>query len=164
MEVPGASKLSLGYAVQSKIESSQNGFAILRGTYLNADYRYWFGYLPVPRYSVLDDRHVMFLDMLEVSEIENLKQKVTTAVKSEANPLKLTGPPGSPNEAWAQYATVLHENDMFRMYYSTNINDIKWNCNIAYAESDNGIHWTKPELGIVEYKGSKNHNLLIPNL
>jgi hypothetical protein len=161
---PGASKLSVGFAVQPKVESDQYGFAILRGTYLDVEYKYWFGHLPVPRYSVRDDRHVMFLDMLEVSEIKNLQQKVTTAVKSEANPLPLTGPPGSPDEAWAQYATVLHENDKFRMYYSTNTNSRKWNLNIAYAESDDGINWTKPELGIVEYKGSKKNNLLIPNL
>jgi hypothetical protein len=161
---PGASKLSVGYAVQPRVESNQYGFAILRGTYLDVNYQYRFGHLPVPRYSVNDDRHVMFLDMMEVSEMENLQQKVTTAVRSEANPLKLNGPPGSPDEAWAQYATVLYENDKFRMYYSTNINSSKWNLNIAYAESDNGIHWNKPELGIVEFNGSTKNNLLIPNL
>jgi hypothetical protein len=161
---PGASKLSVGFAVQPRVESNQDGFAILRGTYLNADYRYWFGYLPVPSYSVRDDRHVMFLDMLEVSEMENLQQKVTTAVKSEANPLNLTGPPGSPDEAWSQYATVLHENNRFRIWYGTDDYDYEWNWNLAYAESDDGIHWTKPELGIVEYNGSKKNNLLIPNL
>jgi hypothetical protein len=161
---PGASKLSLGYAVQPQVENNQEGFSILRGTYLNADYRYWFGQLPVPRFAVSDERHVMFLDMLEVAELENLQQKVTTAVRSEANPLKLTGPPGSPDEAWAQYATVLHENNKFRMWYGTDDYAYEWNWNLAYAESDDGIHWTKPELGIVEYKGSKKNNLLIPNL
>ena len=30
----------------------------------------------------------------------------------------------------------------------------------AYAESEDGIHWTKPNLGIHEYDGSKDNNLV----
>ena len=30
----------------------------------------------------------------------------------------------------------------------------------AYAESDNGIHWTKPKLGIIEFNGSRENNLV----
>jgi len=30
----------------------------------------------------------------------------------------------------------------------------------AYAESDDGIHWNKPKLGIIEYNGSKENNLV----
>ena len=30
----------------------------------------------------------------------------------------------------------------------------------AYAESEDGIHWTRPELGLVEYRGSKKNNLV----
>lgn len=31
---------------------------------------------------------------------------------------------------------------------------------LAYAESKDGIHWEKPELGLVEFEGSKANNLL----
>ncbi|MFA5644773.1 MAG: hypothetical protein WDA18_00235 [Candidatus Ratteibacteria bacterium] len=31
---------------------------------------------------------------------------------------------------------------------------------IGYAESLNGLHWTKPNLGLVEYRGSHNNNIL----
>ncbi len=31
---------------------------------------------------------------------------------------------------------------------------------IAYAESDDGVKWTKPNLGLVEYAGNKNNNLV----
>lgn len=31
---------------------------------------------------------------------------------------------------------------------------------LAYAESDDGVHWEKPELGLVEFEGSKNNNLI----
>lgn len=160
----GSSKLSTGFAVQPRVEQGQYGFAILSGSFLNADYKYHFGDLPVPRFSVRDSRHILFLDMLEVAEMKNVRQKVSTAVKSEANPLKLTGPVGAADDAWAQYATVLHENDKFRMWYGTDDRDYEWNWTLAYAESKDGINWTKPNLGIVEYKGSKNNNLIIPNL
>lgn len=31
---------------------------------------------------------------------------------------------------------------------------------LAYAESDDGIHWTKPNLGLVDFEGSRENNLL----
>lgn len=31
---------------------------------------------------------------------------------------------------------------------------------LGYAESDDGIHWSKPELGFVDFEGSKANNLL----
>ncbi len=30
-----------------------------------------------------------------------------------------------------------------------------------YAESDDGIHWRKPKLGLIEYRGSKDNNLIL---
>jgi len=160
----GSSRLSTGFAVQPRVEPGQYGFAILSGSFLNADYRYHFGDLPVPRVAVRDSRHIMFLDMLEVAGMKNVQQKVSTAVKAEANPLKLTGPVGAADDAWAQYATVMYENGKFRMWYGTDDRDYEWNWTLAYAESRDGINWTKPNLGIVEYKGSKDNNLIIPNL
>jgi hypothetical protein len=32
--------------------------------------------------------------------------------------------------------------------------------NVAYAESTDGVNWTKPDLGIVDYHGSKQNNLV----
>ena len=31
---------------------------------------------------------------------------------------------------------------------------------LAYAESDDGIHWVKPNLGLVDFEGSKDNNML----
>jgi hypothetical protein len=33
---------------------------------------------------------------------------------------------------------------------------------VAYAESDDGIHFRKPELGLVEHNGSRRNNLVLP--
>src|SRR5690606_4177154 len=32
-----------------------------------------------------------------------------------------------------------------------------------YAESDDGIHWTKPNLGFAVYNGTRDNNLVFPN-
>jgi hypothetical protein len=32
---------------------------------------------------------------------------------------------------------------------------------MCYAESDDGIHWTKPELGLVEFNGNKKNNICL---
>jgi len=32
--------------------------------------------------------------------------------------------------------------------------------NLCYAESDNGVHWEKPELGLVEWRGSTANNVV----
>ena len=32
---------------------------------------------------------------------------------------------------------------------------------MCYAESDDGIHWRKPSLGIVEFEGSKDNNIVL---
>ncbi len=168
---PGQWWMSLGYSVLAYSHYSVSGFAILRGEYLSEDrlmgsvgenYRYQFENLPVPSHSVRDPRHVLFLDLLEIAEMENLEQVVTTAVRSEANPLKLNGPPGSHDAAWSGYATVLPEKGKFRCWYTGSSDEFERKWNTCYAESENGIDWIKPELGLVEYKGSKKNNLLFP--
>lgn len=39
------------------------------------------------------------------------------------------------------------------------IRGVKKVSNYCYAESDDGIHWEKPNLGLVEWRGSKNNNM-----
>jgi hypothetical protein len=162
--VPGAWKMSDGFAVQPFVGSADDGFAILHGQYVGngEEYRYRFDNLPVPRYSVRDDRHVLFLDLLEVAEIDNLEQSAATAVRSDANPLNLHGPPGSHDSAVAGYATVLRENGKFRMWYNADADAAGRTWAICYAESDDGIRWTKPQLGLFEFNGSRKNNLLFP--
>ena len=73
---------------------------------------------------------------------------------------------------------VLRDGERFRMYYSAlpnhfvsdDPNDPRknlWkrphNRILCYAESDDGIHWTKPDLGLCEWRGSTRNNILIPN-
>lgn len=56
------------------------------------------------------------------------------------------------------YLSVIDEGGKLRMWYDCRDRDKT--PNLAYAESTDGLHWTKPELGITEYKGSRANNLV----
>ena len=63
------------------------------------------------------------------------------------------------------YYTVFQDGDLYRMYYRGAHFDEKARKSAhrevaCYAESRDGIHWTKPELGIVEFDGSKENNII----
>ncbi len=61
------------------------------------------------------------------------------------------------------YGTVMYDQGMYRMWYmSTPKNWDEWNMEtICYAESDNGIDWRKPNLGLVDFSGQGKDNNLI---
>ncbi len=64
------------------------------------------------------------------------------------------------------YNTVLFDNGKFRMWYD--VVDMEGDPIygryrfLCYAESDDGIHWTKPDLGLIELYGSKHNNIVAP--
>ncbi len=62
------------------------------------------------------------------------------------------------------YATVFQDGDVFRMYYRGMNYDPATNASgderVCYAESVDGIVWTKPELGLFEFEGSKANNIV----
>lgn len=58
------------------------------------------------------------------------------------------------------YVTVFQDNDRFRMYYRGSGSDPKQPQVTCTAESSDGIHWVRPKLGIFEYEGSKENNIV----
>ena len=62
---------------------------------------------------------------------------------------------------WSGLVTYLQDGDTHRMYYKAG-NWPERQTNICYAESKDGIHWTRPELGLVELAGSKKNNIILP--
>ncbi|HYF37888.1 MAG TPA: hypothetical protein VD994_21475 [Prosthecobacter sp.] len=54
--------------------------------------------------------------------------------------------------------TVLQVGDEYRMWYSGY--DKEASRHLCYAVSKDGVHWEKPKLGLVTYKGNKANNLL----
>ena len=57
------------------------------------------------------------------------------------------------------YITVLKDGDTYRMYYRGSPGDgPQVTC---YAESDDGIDWTKPDLGLFEVAGTRDNNVVL---
>ena len=71
-------------------------------------------------------------------------------------------------ESWegntSGYYTVFQDGDLYRMIYRGWQHDAKMKAAhkevTCYAESKDGIHWTKPKLGLFEWNGSKENNIV----
>jgi len=62
---------------------------------------------------------------------------------------------------WSAYLTLFQDGDIYRMYYLAQ----HWGRGsnfVCYAESNDGINWTRPELGLVAFNGSKSNNIILP--
>ena len=63
------------------------------------------------------------------------------------------------------YFTIFRDGPIFRMYYRGSHSDVsgkgrthpEFTC---YAESRDGVHWTRPEIGLFEFEGSKENNIV----
>ncbi len=61
------------------------------------------------------------------------------------------------------YHTVFRDGDIVRLYYRGSQHAPGGSAShqvVCYAESKDGVHWTKPDLGLVEFNGSKKNNIL----
>jgi len=61
------------------------------------------------------------------------------------------------------YHTIFRDGDVYRMYYRGSHHEgekLARPSFACYAESRDGIHWTKPNLGLVEFSGSKENNII----
>lgn len=99
-------------------------------------------------------KHGVYLDLLQ-------------AVKYEENPVLTGGEEGSSDAFGIVFnGTVLYLDGKFRMWYvalpvSRTEAILKSLYEIGYAESEDGIHWTKPRLRLVEHNGSFDNNLCL---
>lgn len=70
-------------------------------------------------------------------------------------------------DGWVYY-TVVQDGNLFRMYYlcfrmydEKSMKHAPTFHHVCYAESVDGIHWVKPELGICEINGSSKNNVIV---
>ena len=99
----------------------------------------------------------------------NLKLTLVEAEKHPKNPVLRRGPKGAPDHGHAiLYGTVIKDGDKFRMWYLGMFEiELKagqapgWWRPMCYAESDDGVNWIKPNLGLVEFNGNRNNNICL---
>jgi hypothetical protein len=96
---------------------------------------------------------------------DNLHVTLEQAEKYPGNPVLERGPRGAPDHGHAiLYGAVLHIDGKFRMWYLGMPDESlaawkksRWRP-MCYAESDDGVNWIKPDLGLTEVNGSRRNN------
>ena len=98
----------------------------------------------------------LFLDAMVTEESRDLMRVFHAAEKYAGNPVV---PNDKPWEGWGPYlyGTVLRDDGRLKMWYSCIGGDSGFTC---YAESSDGVKWDKPNLGIVDFKGSTANNIV----
>ena len=131
--------------------------------------------MPTPNLEAVPGKGALFLDKDGVARADNVIWSVEVTQKHPRNPvLRPTFKPGTPDEGGVMnHGTVRLENGRFRMWYAgweipghgPMPEGENWDryMNICYAESDDGIDWERPKLGLVDYMGRKDNNV-VPNL
>jgi len=62
------------------------------------------------------------------------------------------------------YTTVLHDGEKYRMYYQTctlTADERIPQIHVCYAESYDGLRWETPSLGLCEWQGSRDNNIVL---
>jgi len=70
----------------------------------------------------------------------------------------------APWEGDCDFFNIVKDDGLYRMYYILKgplFKGVYPGLMIGYAESKDGLHWVKPPLGIYEYNGSRDNNILL---
>jgi hypothetical protein len=119
---------------------------------------------PVTGQTQSETINVFAFDDYTIPFKQNLYLTMVPAKKYPGNPVVSHGPPGSPDAQEAAFnGSIIRIGGIYRMWYAARARpdaDVSsyWP---AYAESEDGIHWVKPQLGLVEFNGNKKNNLLL---
>jgi len=102
----------------------------------------------------------LFLDAMVVERQEGLDRIFHAAKKHLANPVLKGEHPWESGGSYRGpylYGTVMWDQGKLRMWYHAHCGGYV-NC---YAESTDGLRWTKPKLGLIPYGGSTENNLFL---
>ncbi len=110
----------------------------------------------------------LFVDNYLVAEASFVRRTVHQPVKHEGNPIMVD------QEPWEKEKKVIllqvlrdAETGKFRMWYTSWVRfkfpgtQTEGRMPTLYAESEDGLHWVRPKLGLLEYNGSRENNWVI---
>lgn len=109
----------------------------------------------IPQALPLGSERQLFVDRVLIDHLEGLELRLQQP-RPEGIAIEYDQPW---EDKLAFYTTVLKDGDVYRMYYRCRLTRPRLTC---YAESRDGIHWTKPHLGLVEVDGSTANNVILP--
>ena len=102
----------------------------------------------------------LFVDTFIIGVMDGVHLKMHTPV-DEGNVMNFDKPWEGPVSA---FVTVMKDGDLFRLYYRGKSNYSKDGSKdevTCYAESKDGIHWVKPDLGIFKIHRTKDNNVVL---
>lgn len=111
----------------------------------------------------IGSRLELFIDHHLVDRLEGTELKMGSPV-DEGNVMDFDLPWEVP---FSGAHSIIKDGDLFRLYYRGANVDARGEYDptsevTCYAESRDGIHWTKPILGLHEYNGNKANNIIMP--
>jgi hypothetical protein len=117
---------------------------------------------PIKKKSVVDigSRRELFVDDWLIDKMEGSQRRLHHPI-----PQEIAVTYDAPNEGnISYYVCVFQDEGKMRMYYRGAHYDWKKKKTtpqvICYAESQDGLNWTKPNLGLYEFNGSKENNIV----
>ena len=125
-------------------------------------------YRIVAKWDIVQIGTFLFLDSKHIAETARLTRTIDQP--------RRFGPVVSNDRPWEDecvivYGSVLPAPDgqRYQMWYQTyavfESPQGRWKrAHFCYAESNDGVHWEKPELGLVEFEGSKTNNIFATGL
>ena len=104
----------------------------------------------------------LFIDEEVIASRERVMAVMNPAVKYYGNPLIVADRPWEHSMIYVYKGTVLWEPDeaIYKMWYQIYTPDAGEPYTVAYATSADGLTWEKPALGIIDYQGRKDNNLV----
>ena len=112
----------------------------------------------------LGSRRELFLDRLLIERLDGGAALTLERPRDEGIALRFDRPWEG---AFCAYATVLRDGPVFRLYYrgrprsGADGSDAEVTC---YAESRDGVEWSRPDLGLFEREGSRANNIVLADL
>lgn len=129
---------------------------------------------------------LLLLDPRNIASAHNAELALSCVEKRAANPLFREDYFADPPKPWEArldnvYPSVIYDDEdgLFKCWYKSFIVDPSSNQTplaqrphvpypgggreegVLYAESGDGIHWRKPELGLIEFAGSRRNNIVM---
>ena len=103
-------------------------------------------------------RRIRFFDDDLVVARVNVERRVHPPRKHRCNPVMQAQAPWEDKGFSFSWPTVLYDDEdgLFKAWYETINSDGAFGC---YAESDDGVRWRRPELGLVSWQGSRKNNI-----
>ena len=110
------------------------------------------------KYLLIDNAHIL--------EMGGLQRTVNQAVK-HPEPVFRMDAPWDQDDEMLNFMNVIRDEDegIFKMWYCVirrGGGDHDEPRKLAYATSTDGLHWERPELGLLEINGSKKNNYIVP--